>query len=547
MKKVVRSEWWKTAVFYQIYPRSFCDTNGDGIGDLPGVTGRLDDLKSLGVDAVWLSPVFESPQFDFGYDTSDYERIDSIFGTENEMDELIEAAHKRGIRVILDLAVNHTSHWHPWFRESRSSRDNPKSNWYLWHEGRGRTFRRPPNNWKSAFGGSGWEWDRVRGQYYFHSFLKEQPDLNWRNPEVKKAVFAAVKKWLDRGVDGFRLDVANCYFKDMDHRSNPFRRGPTPRPYDLQAHLYDRDRPETHDLLRELRILLDDYPGRMMVGEILAEKPGNPGLAASYLGNGENELHLAFDFSSLFARWDAKEFHRVITDWYNAMPPDNGWPAFFFNNHDNRRSITRYAKGRATESRARVLAALLLTLRGTPFLYYGEEIGMSNVRLRRKELQDPVGRKYWPFHSGRDGARTPMQWNTRPNAGFTDGQPWIRIPENARSVNLEMQEKDMSSLYHFYRDLIAIRKESPALLDGDWTSVKDGSAGVLAYGRKSGNQKIIVVLNFTGKPVKFHTEEHGNWKVLFSSQRPIQEEYISLNMTVHPYEVTLFEEVDLKR
>lgn len=543
MGKIKHSEWWKSGVIYQIYPRSFHDTDNDGIGDLPGITAKLDYLAGLGIDAVWLSPVFLSPQYDFGYDIEDYRQIDSIFGTMDDMELLIKEAHRRDIRVIMDLVVNHTSHLHPWFRKSCLSRDNDKSDWYIWHEGKN---GRPPNNWKSAFGGSAWEWDSRRRQFYLHSFLKEQPDLNWRNADVKKAVFEDVKFWLNKGVDGFRLDVANCYVKDINFRNNPFRFGPTPRPYDMQDHLFDRDRPETHDILKELRLVLDEFPGRMSVGEVLVESPGNPQLAGKYLGNGDDELHLALDFSSIYNKWSAAEFCRTMFSWYDSLP-EKGWPALFVNNHDQIRSMSRYYKSKQSLSRAKVLAAMLLTLKGTPLLYYGEEIGMTNVKLKRKELCDPVGRKYWPLHPGRDGERSPMQWNSGPNAGFSGNKPWIRVNENYQSVNVEVQMKDPGSVYHFYRELISLRRDRSVLTEGGIQVLQDGKDGIFSYYRlgKSGEERIVVFLNFTAKKKKIHTQEKGNWKIIFSTHKPLQEEYISINFNIMPYEVSVFEEVRL--
>ncbi len=400
--------WWKHGVIYQIYPRSFYDTNNDGVGDLTGIMEKLDYLARLGVDAVWLSPVNTSPMFDFGYDISDFRGIDPVFGTLADCDRLITEAHRRNIKIIMDLVINHTSHLHPWFVESRSSRNNPKRDWYIWHDGK---KGKPPNNWMAAFGGRAWELDEATGQFYFHSFLKEQPDLNWRNPGLRRAVFDDVRFWLDRGVDGFRLDAVSWYVKDALFRSNPFGWGPNaPRPYDLQEHIYDQNQPETHDVLKEFRKVLDEYDGRMCVGETYVASPEGARISASYLGSGTDELHLAFDFSLIFSKYGARHFRDCLARWYAALP-ERGWPCLVLNNHDQPRSMTRWCRGRDGEKKARVLAALLLTAWGTPFLYYGEEIGMKNGRVRRGRIQDPVGKKYWPFNKGRDPERTPMQWS----------------------------------------------------------------------------------------------------------------------------------------
>lgn len=328
----IRKSWWKSGVIYQIYPRSFFDSNNDGIGDINGITKKLDYLAGLGIEGIWLSPVNQSPMFDFGYDISDYREIDPIFGTNGDFDNLIREVHNRNIKIIMDLVINHTSHLHSWFVESRLSRNSPKRDWYIWHNGKN---EKPPNNWKSVFGGSAWEWDENTKQFYLHSFLKEQPDLNWRNPEVKEAVFQEIKFWLEKGIDGFRLDVVNCYIKDDKFRNNPFTLGPTPRPYDLQKHIFDRDRPELHDILRDFRKLLNQYSDRMSVGEIMAEFPGNPGLAASYLGNKNDELHLAFDFSFIYSKWSAGQFRDLALKWYSCVP-ENGWPALVLSIMTNR-------------------------------------------------------------------------------------------------------------------------------------------------------------------------------------------------------------------
>lgn len=485
--------WWKHGVIYQIYPRSFFDTNGDGTGDIPGVTAKLDYLMWLGVDAVWLSPVNTSPMHDFGYDISDYRGIDPLFGTNEDFDVLIREAHRRGIKIVMDLVINHTSHLHPWFIESRSSHGNPKRDWYIWRDGnRGG----PPNNWRAVFGGRSWEWDGATGQYYYHSFLKEQPDLNWRNPALRRAVFGEVRYWLDRGVDGFRLDAVSWYVKDEPLRDNPFCIGPTPRPYDMQKHIYDQNRPEVHDVLREFRKVLDEYDGRMAVGETYASPPGDPEQSARYLGGGEDELHLAFDFSLLFSKYGAARFREALSRWYAALP-DKGWPCLVMGNHDRPRMMSRWCRGRHGMMKARVLAALLLTARGTPFLYYGDEIGMTDGKIRRRQMLDPVGKKYWPFHPGRDPERTPMQWSDDLNAGFSPAEPWLPVTDNYREVNVEAQTRDPGSLLNFYRALISLRKQRPALRSGSFRLAGD-NPDVLAFLREEGGERIFVAINFSG-------------------------------------------------
>lgn len=532
--------WWKHGVLYQIYPRSFFDSNGDGIGDIPGITQKLDYIAALGVDGIWLSPINTSPMYDFGYDISDYRAIDPVFGADGDFQRLIEEAHARGIRIIMDLVVNHTSHLHPWFIESRASKDNPKRDWYIWRDG---INGEPPNNWMAAFGGRAWEWDSETGQYYLHSFLKEQPDVNWRNERLKKAIFGEIRYWLDRGVDGFRLDVVNQFVKDDRFRSNPFTIGPRPRPYDMQRHLYDRNRPELHGILREFRALLDRYHERMSVGEINAEPPGDTVLAASYLGSGDDELHLAFDFSLLFTKWSARRFFEVLKKW-DGLIPAKGWPCYVLSNHDQPRAISRYASGNDTMKRAKVAAAMLLTLRGTPFIYYGEEIGMENGRLRRKEIVDPLGKKYWPFHPGRDPERTPMQWDSSPHAGFSAAAPWLPINPDYREINVERSLRDPGSLLNFYKELIKLRREKPALNRGGWRAVAGMTGDVLGYFRETERQSVFVALNFSRATQAIAaTGSDGIWKALFSTHKPSGDCFSGLRMKLAPYEVVILERI----
>lgn len=536
----MKGEWWKEGIIYQIYPRSFYDSNGDGVGDIPGITSSLDYLSDLGISGIWLSPINTSPMFDFGYDISDYRGIDPVFGSLADFDRLIREAHRRKIRIILDLVMNHSSHLHPWFLESRSSRDNPKRDWYVWRDG-----RRPPNNWRAAFGGRAWEWDEATGQYYLHSFLKEQPDFNWRNGECRKALFGEVKYWLGRGVDGFRLDVVNFFVKDAMFRSNPFTIGQYPRPYEMQKHIYDRDQPEMHGILKEFRSLLDSYGGRMSVGEVAVEPPGDSKLVASYLGKGEDELHLAFDSSLLFTKWGAKNFFMCIES-YESCIPEKGRSCYMLSNHDEPRGISRYAGSGNMEiakRRAMVAAALLLTLRGTPFLYYGEELGMANGRLKRKQIVDPIGRKYWPFHKGRDGERTPMQWSDVKNAGFSSGTPWLPVNPDYTEINVESQSRDPSSMLNYYKRLIALRKESKALRRGSWVPAVRGDDDVIAYFREAGSERIFVALNFGDKSRPVDIDQSGGWKVIFSTHRKAGEAQDGLRFKLAPSEATVFRAV----
>ncbi|TGL08099.1 alpha-glucosidase [Leptospira bouyouniensis] len=511
--------WWKEAVIYQIYPRSFQDSNGDGIGDLDGITERLDYLAgskdSLGIDAIWLSPVYPSPMFDFGYDISDYEEIDPVFGTIQSFKRLLKEAHKRGIRIIMDLVVNHTSHLHPWFVESRSSVNSPKRDWYIWKEP---SNNGPPNNWLGAFGGSGWEYDKRTGEYYFHSFLKEQPDLNWRNPDVEDAIFRMMKYWLDMGVDGFRLDVVNLYVKDEFFRNNAsyFMKGP--RPYDKQVHTYDRDRPEMHGILRRMRKLLDSYSEkRMFVGEIMQDFPGNVLLPATYCGRND-ELHLAFNFMFLFSSWKAERFFQIVKDFESALGEDN-WPNYTLSNHDFPRHITRYEKGEHTLDRARLAACMMLTLRGTPFLYYGEEIGMKRQKVPFNKIQDPVGKRYWPFHPGRDPERIPMPWDGSESTGFTNGTPWLPLYAEAKTVNVESQKQNPDSLFYTYKKLIQIRKDRKSLRKGKLKILLSADKQALYYRRREGKEETYIFLNFSSKPVSVSYPRKWTLnQILFSSK-----------------------------
>ncbi len=503
--------WWQEGVIYQIYPRSFADSNGDGIGDLRGITQRLDYLRELGVDGLWLSPIHPSPMFDFGYDVSDYRGIAPEFGTLDDFRTLLAEAHARGIRIVLDLVLNHTSHLHPWFLESRSSRESPKRDWYIWHDGRG--GGQPPNNWQAAFGGGAWEWDEATRQLYLHSFLVEQPDLNWRNPAVEQAMMEIVAYWLDMGVDGFRLDVINWLVKDEQLRDNPTKLLGR-RPYDRQRHIYDRNRPETIDVVRRLRALVDRWPERMLVGEVYNEPPGNSSLSAEYCAGGEG-LHLAFDFSLLYASWSAEDFGRVIDTW-DGLLPEPCWPTWTLGNHDQRRILSRYASESNRLARGRVASTLVLTLRGTPFLYYGEEIGMLDVKIPRARLQDPLAKAYWPLPVGRDPARTPMQWSAAAHAGFSTVEPWLPVHPEYTEINVERAEADPGSLLHWYRRVIRLRREEVALRRGTYRRLPQGS-GVLGYVREHEGERVAVLLNFESRPRPAALPTGASWRVLAAS------------------------------
>jgi len=537
--------WWRDGVIYQIYPRSFADSNGDGIGDLPGITSRLDYLADLGIDAIWLSPFYPSPQADFGYDVSDYKNVDPLFGTLADFDTLVAEAHRRGIRVVVDLVLNHTSDQHPWFIESRSSRENPKRDWYIWRpptplsSPHFRALQRkwgdrggPPNNWQSIFGGGGWEWDEITGQYYFHMFVRQQPDVNWRNPEVRREMIDVFRFWAERGVDGFRLDVFNAYFKDEQLRNNPRKFGL--RGFDRIHHIHDIDQPEMYPLLNEIRALLDGYPERYAVGETFIATPEK---AASYCG--PDKLHAAFNFDFLFRKFSAADFAEGIKKWDQATGED-AWPNYVLSNHDQPRSATRYAHGE-DDTRAKLALGMLLTLRGTPFIYYGEEIGMRDIALKRSEIVDPPGKYYWPFYKGRDGCRSPMQWDASPFAGFSTAKPWLPVHPNYTQRNAAAQQHDPQSLFNFIKKVLALRKEYPALQRGDFRLFFRADTGVLAYERVLGEQRILVYINFTGKmntaSLARDTDPHQA-KLLLSTNREELRVYGN-QFLLNPYEMTI--------
>lgn len=508
--------WWRDGIIYQIYPRSFADGNNDGLGDLQGIIGRLDYLVELGVDALWLSPIYPSPDKDFGYDVADYTDIDPRFGSLEDFDLLLSEAHRRGLRVILDLVLNHTSDQHPWFLESQASHNNPKADWYIWRQPASRDggggSGSVPNNWQSIFGGSAWAYAPERGQYYYHMFVPEQPDVNWRNPQVRQAMLGIVRFWLERGVDGFRLDVFNMYFKDGQFRNNPLK--PGLRGFDRQRHIYDCDQPEMIPLLQELRRILDSYPERYAVGETFISTREK---IVHYCG--ADKLHAAFNFKFTWSKFAPTLYSKSILDWEGLHSEHGIWPNYVLGNHDVPRMAARHTKSES-DSRLKVLMALLLTLRGTPFLYYGEEIGMRDISLTRSEILDPPGRRFWPFYKGRDGCRSPMQWDASFNAGFSASKPWLPVHPNYRLRNVEAQRIDPDSLFHFTRNLIRIRRANPALVRGDFSMLAERSKHVLVYLRETPEQRILVALNFRNYPVKFDSFDalmKQPWKQLLST------------------------------
>lgn len=482
--------WWQTGVIYQIYPRSFQDSNGDGIGDLRGILQRLDYLQWLGVNAIWISPIYPSPMADFGYDISDYKGIHPIFGAMADFDELLQQAHQRNIKVILDLVPNHTSDQHPWFLESRSSRNNPKRDWYIWKDAC--EDGSEPNNWLSVFGGSGWEWDETTGQYYYHAFLKEQPDLNWRNPEVQNAMFDVMKFWLDKGVDGFRVDVMWHMIKDSQFRDNPVNP-------DYQEHqatyekllpVYSTDQPEVHGIVQQMRSVLDGYTDRMMIGEIYL--PIHK--LITYYGPQNNGAHLPFNFMLLTMPWEPLKIAAAIAE-YEAALPDGAWPNWVLGNHDQPRITSRVGV-----QQSKVAAMLLLTLRGTPTVYYGEEIGMTDVPIPQDEVQDPQGLNMPDKNLSRDPARTPMQWEGSEYAGFSGAKPWLRLGTAYKRANVERQKEDLFSHLSLYRRLIQLRRSEPSLMRGNYTPVHADHQAMAFIREAQGEKPFLIVLNLSHRP-----------------------------------------------
>jgi alpha-glucosidase len=485
--------WWKHAVFYEIYPRSFSDSNNDGMGDINGITAKLDYLKDLGVDAIWITPCFPSPQVDFGYDISDYRQIAPEYGTLQDFDRLVSEAKKRNIRIVMDLVMNHTSDRHEWFTESRSSKTSASRDWYIWKDGKG--MGSPPNNWQSVFGGSAWKFDPKTNQYYYHLFYAEQPDLNWRNPEVKKAMYDAVRFWLDRGVAGFRLDAITTLYEDPQLPDNPINEGKNALGDPNMVNKYNDRLPEVHDTLRELRQVLDKYDGdRVLIGET-----GESTVAAlsKMYGANHDEIQLPMNFFFTDVnKLSAPAFREQIALW--DKNPAQGWPVYLFSNHDQNRHYDRYGQGKHNDSIAKLTAAMMLTLRGTPILYYGEEIGMENNDPKRKEdVQDPIGKLNWPISKGRDGERTPMQWNSEPNAGFSAAKPWLPVPKSFKTHNVQVETAKPDSILNFYKQLIALRRTNQALRDGEYVPLNEQDPNVLSYLRRSGGHSVLVALNLS--------------------------------------------------
>ena len=543
-------QWWKKTTVYQIYPRSFKDTSGNGVGDIPGIILKLDYLRDLGVESVWLSPFYSSPQADFGYDVSDYRNIASEYGTMADCERLIQEIHKRDMRVIFDLVLNHTSDKHPWFLESRSSRENPKRDWYIWRDGQKPGRKKPPNNWKTMIGGSGWHYDSTTDQWYWAQFLPFQPDLNYRNPAVKQEMFDTVRFWLDKAVDGFRLDIINTIFEDENLRNNPFTWRLFPSDEDdksfFQNKIYTMNHPDNYEFVKELRGLLDEYsdPERFLVGEIAASLE----TLKKYSGEPKSEtettgLHLTFQFQSLNTKLGAVQFHELISQ-YERTFAEPYTPTWVFSNHDQMRRITKLGNDM---NKAKLNATLQLTARGVPFIYYGEEIGMSNHRLPLKTAKDPIGRKYsWIPQSlvnlltrggsvslNRDDCRTPMQWDSSPNAGFCseDIEPWLPVSPGHETKNVDYEISNPDSLLNCYKVLLQLRKTTSALHSGSmFLPPSLSGSGFLTYQRIHNEQVVQIWLNFSNKPHRISKVEDST-ELLFSTMTntdPLSDSTLSL-------------------
>ena len=525
--------WYQHAVFYEIYPRSFMDSNGDGIGDLNGITSKLDYLKTLGIDAIWIAPCFPSPQVDFGYDVSDYQNIDKMYGTLADFDRLQKLGQDHGIKIIFDFVVNHTSDQHPWFVDSRTSRTADKRDWYVWRDGKGTN---PPNNWLAVFGGSAWQWDAKTKQYYYHYFYPQQPDLNWRNPAVVSAMNGTTEWWYQRGVAGFRLDAVDSLFEDPNLQDDPVLPGQNAYGDPLVEHKYTQKLPEVHLALKGLRKVADQY-NAVLIGETWTD---NVAQLRTYYGAAHDELQMPMDLMLTKMKFSAPAFR----EHFKQVDSSGEWPVFVIGNHDILRSWNRYGDGQHNDQIAKDMAAMYLTLRGTPILYYGEEIGMqNNDPQRREDVKDPIGRLGWPKEKGRDGERTPMQWNDEPNAGFTTGIPWNAIPVTYKTYNVEDEAKDPNSILNWYKALLALRHTDPALLDGAYIPLNESDADVLSYLRKASGYAVLVAINMSAVPraVHFDLARQGiaatSAQTLLTTQSSLKEKASTAQISLEPYGV----------
>ncbi len=549
--------WWQRGVVYQIYPRSFKDTTGNGTGDLQGVIDKLDYLNdgstelttsvtpdSLGVDAIWLSPFHPSPMADFGYDVADYCDVDPLFGDLATFDWLVAEAHRRGIKIIIDYVPNHTSDQHPWFIESRRSQDNPKRNWYIWRDPtplpssprlRGEPEGGPPNNWGSFFGGPAWTLDEATGQYYLHQFVKEQPELNWRNPEVRQAMMDVLRFWLERDVDGFRMDVVGLLIKDAELRDNPPNPDADPNlsPNDLfgrQLHIYNLDQDEVHEIIRDFRRLLDEYGDRCGIGEVWFELPR----WIKYYGEKGEGLHLPFNFRLMRQPWQAQAMRRSVDELEAALPAF-AWPNYVLGSHD----FPRLASRLGGQAQARVAAMMLLTLRGTPTLYYGDELGIENGVIPPEKIQDPQGINLGTERT-RDVCRTPMQWDSSPNAGFSTAEPWLPVSDDYATRNVAVQSADPTSILNLYRRLLWYRRQSPALYGGSYQPL-DVDDDCFVYLRQAGDERRLIVLNFIGQARQVSIPGEESSRVAISTHLDREGEESLSKLELRPHEGVIIE------
>jgi alpha-glucosidase len=501
------NEWWRGAVIYQIYPRSFNDSNNDGIGDLAGIIQKLDYIASLNVDAIWLSPFFTSPMKDFGYDISDYRGVDPLFGTLNDFESLVDEAHQRGLKVLIDQVYSHTSDQHPWFKESRQNQSNPKADWYIWADAK--PDGTPPNNWLSFFGGSAWQWDSRRKQYYMHNFLSSQPDLNFHNPDVQQEILDTARFWLEMGVDGFRLDVVNLYFHDQKLRNNPIASRPEEQfvgvdpenPFCRQYHINQLCRDDNLEFLKKLRKVMNEYPGSTTVGEIGA--PDGMSYMAQYTAGGD-KLHMAYTFELLGNRSDPVYIKNTLQRVENKLK--DGWPTFALSNHDVKRSASRWTEGCSNPAaKVKAMLTLLMTTHGTPCLYQGEELGLPEADVPFEDLQDPFGINFWPEFKGRDGCRTPMPWKNTDTLGFSQAKPWLPYCSMHRVSAVSEQVEQEESVLNFVKKLIIWRKSHPALVNGNikWLPSDEN---LLLFQRSTGSETLIVSINLTEHPLPVSTE-----------------------------------------
>jgi len=495
--------WWQHAVFYEIYPRSFADSNNDGVGDLNGITSKMQYLHDLGVDAIWITPCYPSPQVDFGYDVSNYKDIDPMYGTLADFDRMVAEGKQHGVHIIMDFVPNHTSDQHPWFLDSKSSRTSAHRDWYIWRDGRGPG--QPPNNWISLFGGSAWKFDPTTSQYYYHFFYAAQPDLNWRNPAVEKEMLGTMAWWYKRGVAGFRLDAVDTLFEDPALHDDPVLPGKNKQGDPNMENKYNTNLPEVHTELQKMRKVADES-GAVLIGETWTS---NIDQLNKYYGDGSKELQMPMDFMfTTVNKLSPPDFRKQIA----AVNSAKGWPVFVIGNHDIVRSYNRYGDGKHNDAIAKLMAMFYLTLRGTPIMYYGEEIGMENNDPKRQEdVRDPIGKTGWPAEKGRDGERTPMQWNTAPNAGFSETTPWLPVPPSYETHNVASESKDPNSVLNIYKQVLALRHTNPALLDGSYTALNEDDPNVLSYLRSYKGKAVVVVLNMSDAPqtVKFDLAKEG--------------------------------------